>query len=100
MFILGHRNPFGRTEDIMRVLVSKPFLALTLAALGSSACDEEFVFNTRGVLDAKCCADIPVGERVANKVDFGQVQTGIVATKELVIRNSGDALLTVQKFEF
>jgi hypothetical protein len=53
------------------------------------------------VLEAKCCSDIEnVEDRVSNRVDFGQVQVGYLQTRELVIKNSGDALLTVSKMEF
>lgn len=86
----------------MRPILRSPLLAAAIAtAIAGSGCDDSNVFATRGKLEAKCCADVTdEAMRVENRVDFGMVQVGYLISRQLVVKNVGDAILVVSKMEF
>lgn len=86
----------------MRSTARSPILALSiLGALSAlTACEDAVVNRQVGVLEMKCCSDITdESQRVSDRVEFGQVQVGLVTTRTLVVKNVGTGVLAVQKLE-
>lgn len=85
----------------MRVTARSSILALSIAGTTVLAgCEGDTIRATYGRLEMKCCSDITTeSQRVSDRVDFGQVQVGIVSSRELLVKNVGEAVLTISKIE-
>jgi hypothetical protein len=98
--MLRIRNSKGHTEDNMRALLRSSFLvSITATALFAAGCEGDSVVASRGKLETACCSDLDPSLRVADRVDFGNVQIGIQSSRELLVKNGGDAILTISKID-
>src|SRR5687767_3573578 len=95
---LAHLISGRHTEVIMRSLARSSFIAAITIGPAQQACSDDFVGGVTGEIEVKCCA--PSFDQSDSLVDFGDVQVGILMTREIQVKNTGSGVLRVTGVEF